>query len=104
MDEAVNVRCYVLPFIDYGLGYFDDATSGIGLTVAPTVLGRFSEYASRPIARIGCCASPQPLLLQLTYGPGLTAGTDLAFLGNQGPGDVGGPVACSVTRFIQSEG
>jgi hypothetical protein len=54
MDEAVNVRCYVLPFIDYGLGYFDDATSGIGLTIAPTVLGRFSEYASRPIARIGC--------------------------------------------------
>src|SRR3984893_16242454 len=56
MDEAVNVRCYVLPFIDYGLGYFDDATSGIGLTVAHTVLGRFSKYASRPIARIGCCA------------------------------------------------
>jgi hypothetical protein len=58
LRTANNCCCYVLPFIDYGLGYFDDATSGIGLTIAPTVLGRFSEYASRPIARIGCCASP----------------------------------------------
>jgi hypothetical protein len=48
-----------LPFIDYDLRYFDDATSGIGLTIAPTVIGRFSEYTSRPIARIECCASPQ---------------------------------------------